>query len=167
MMQSAPPPGFLPYSPQAATVVAAVNDFGRHYCVYEHYNAEDVLMFVGVSKIVEAFMFQDARQNSEWVKIFTADTPLIMKIVLTTPDLHIASNYRHRIITTQRPHCNAYGFSMLGIRAEIICDQTNERFATITEAARAHGISASALSNHLNNKVGHKSVKGKTYRKGI
>ena len=53
-------------------------------------------------------------------------------------------------------------------RASVVeCVTTGERFNSATAAAIAHGISASNLSNHLNNKPGFSHVGGKVYKKVI
>jgi len=48
-------------------------------------------------------------------------------------------------------------------RKIIKCDQTGEYFITIDELSKARGIYPSTISNHLNGKPGHKTVKGRTY----
>lgn len=47
----------------------------------------------------------------------------------------------------------------------IHCLTTGETFQSAIEVVRAHGVTQSALSNHLNNKPGFNSVKGKVYKK--
>lgn len=51
----------------------------------------------------------------------------------------------------------------VNFRTPIKCNETGEVFRTIKDAAFAHGCGQSNLSNHLNNRVGFRSVKGKTY----
>lgn len=49
----------------------------------------------------------------------------------------------------------------------VYCVTTGEKFNSLTEVVRAHGVTQSALSNHLNNKPGFNTVKGKVYKKMI
>lgn len=49
----------------------------------------------------------------------------------------------------------------------IKCVTTGETFQSAIEVVRAHGVTQSALSNHLNNKPGFNSVKGRVYKKVI
>lgn len=49
----------------------------------------------------------------------------------------------------------------------VLCNETGERWKTLKEAAQAHNLAESALSNHLNGKPGHKTVKGRTYRRVV
>lgn len=47
----------------------------------------------------------------------------------------------------------------------IKCVTTGEVFQSAIEVVRAHGVTQSALSNHLNNKPGFNSVKKRVYKK--
>lgn len=47
----------------------------------------------------------------------------------------------------------------------IHCVTTGETFQSAIEVVRAHGVTQSALSNHLNNRPGFNTVKGKVYKK--
>lgn len=51
------------------------------------------------------------------------------------------------------------------IFSAVICNETGETFPNANACAKAHEIANSALINHLNNKPGHRSVKGRTYRR--
>jgi len=48
-------------------------------------------------------------------------------------------------------------------RQMIQCDQTGELFRTINEACQAYGLYASHLCNHLNRKIGYKTIHGRTF----
>jgi len=161
-----PAPPNVAMSPQQSFIVAHMRDFGRLYCVYEHHDADDNLLYIGVCKLIEVFSFPDARQNSEWIKRFPADSVVIIKITMTSPDINVCNNARHRQMLSLRPICNVLGFSYVGMKLKIICNETGEEFESVSEAARAHNLTQSHLSNHLNQKAGHRSVKGRTYRKG-
>lgn len=45
----------------------------------------------------------------------------------------------------------------------IKCNETGEIFESANAAAKAHDLTYSALHNHIKGKVGHRTVKGKTY----
>jgi len=47
----------------------------------------------------------------------------------------------------------------------ILCVTTGETFQSAIDVVRAHGVTQSALSNHLNNKPGFNSVKNRVYKK--
>jgi hypothetical protein len=47
----------------------------------------------------------------------------------------------------------------------IECVETGQRWQNATEVCRQQGVHSSALSNHLNNKPGYKTVSGLTYRR--
>jgi hypothetical protein len=154
-------------TPQQSFIVSRNGDFGRIWCVYEHHDADNNLLYVGVCKLIEVFSYPDARQNSEWIKRFPVGEPMVIKITMTSAEFGPCNNARTRQVQSMRPVCNTFGYSYHGIKIKIICNETKEEFVSITQAALAHGVSASALSNHLNQKPGHRSVKGKTYRKGV
>lgn len=47
----------------------------------------------------------------------------------------------------------------------IRCNETGEIFESVAAAAKAHDLTYQALHNHLKGKVGHRTVKGKTYER--
>jgi hypothetical protein len=152
-------------TPAQSFIVSNAQELGRLWCLYHHHDVDDVLTYIGVCKLVELFQCTDARQNSEWIKRFGDNQALVIKLQLTSIDEVQCNNQRFRQVQELKPVCNMIGYNMYGARMKIVCNETREEFGSIAEAARRHTLSQSALSNHLNNKPGHKSVKGKTYRK--
>ena len=164
MLPIPPTPGV---TPAQSFVVAKTRDFSKLWCVYHHHDANDTLVYIGVCKLTELFSLPDARQNSEWVKRFGDDEPVIIKLQMVCEDVVFCNNTRFRQVQELKPVCNMIGFSYGLQRVRIVCDQTGETFDSISEAARAHNLTQSALSNHVNRKRGHNSVKGRTYRKEV
>ncbi|RUW55586.1 hypothetical protein EOA32_00780 [Mesorhizobium sp. M1A.F.Ca.ET.072.01.1.1] len=152
-------------TPAQSFVVAKTHELGKLWCLYHHHDATDQLAYIGVCKLLDLFQCPDARQNSEWIRLFGANEGIIVKLQLTSLDEVTVNNLRFRQVQELKPVCNMVGFSYAGAKMRIICNETGEEFESISHAARVHCLSQSALSNHLNQKPGHKSVKGKTYRK--
>lgn len=153
-------------TPQQSFIVAFPHELGKLWCVYHHHDADDKIAYIGVCKLIEVFSCPDARQNSEWIKRFGGGKEaLIIKIALTSVDEVQCNNARFRHVKELNPVCNMIGFSYFGAKVRIICNETGEEFESVSEAARVHNLTQSALSSHLNQKPGHRSVKGKTYRK--
>lgn len=155
----------LATTPAQSFVVARTHEIGRLWCLYHHHDATDQIAYIGVCKLNELFQCPDARQNSEWIKRFGDNEAIVIKLQMTSFDEVTLNNTRFRQVQELKPVCNMIGFTTFGARVRIICNETNEAFDSISHAARVHNLTQSALSAHLNNKPGHKSVKGKTYRK--
>lgn len=153
--------------PQQGRFIASLNQFNQAYCVYEHRTIEEKIIFIGVTLLVDVFTFKDARNNSEWVKMMKADTYICCNVLAISENERECWEMQRRLVREHQPHCNMRGFYSRHGLLPIVCDQTGERFRTITEVVRAHGVSASALSNHLNNKPGFRSVKNRTYHREI
>lgn len=80
--------------------------------------------------------------------------------VITASTVQIFDDY-HDAACFKKSLDLVYGMKPTGKR--IKCNETGEIFETANAAARAHDLSYSALHNHINGKVGHRTVKGKTY----
>lgn len=154
-----------------AFITLKQNEFENTFCTYEHWLRDPVdntfkIKYVGCCKLREVFVYPDARRNNEWQRIFTKDAILTVRIVFTSSNLVDCQNQMAEIYKRERPHCNVRGYKMTS-RTVVTCNETGETFNSILEAARAKGLSQSQLNNHINNRVGHKTVKGLTFRRGI
>lgn len=149
-----------------------VEDFEDAFCTYEHwlqdpeFKEDAKLMYVGYCKLSEVWLFPDARRNNEWQKHFLQGNLVIIRIVLTSKRLIDCQNAMTKVYREQRPICNVKGYRTSG-RTMVTCNETGETFDSILQAARAKGLSQSQLTNHINNRPGHKSVKGLTFRRGF
>lgn len=149
-------------------VISKFTDVRQLYAVYTCADTNGVIQYVGVSLLSKLFTLEDAYNNSEFSRIF-ADiySSIEIKCVsLTTIEGEALAEARN-LIRTHAPHCNLRGFYQRPEYQSVVCDQTGEIFHSVRACATAHGLSASALSNHLNRKPGYKTVKGKTYRRQI
>jgi hypothetical protein len=65
-----------------------------------------------------------------------------------------------------RPMMLQFGNTLTRRAQPVMCDQTGEIWPSARAAATAHGLTPSALSNHLARKAGFATVRGKTYKYG-
>lgn len=135
----------------------------NYWIVYAHANTSNTVQFIGISQMADVFKFTEAKNNSEWSKIFPDGTPIKVVFIGMTNDEKSARDIALTNIAHLRPYCNVKGYNISERYQNVKCDQTGEIFASANAAAIAHDLSQSALFNHLKRKKGHKSVKGKTY----
>lgn len=153
--------------PATSDVYAFMGDCAQFYCVYQHHSyltetsMEPVIVYIGTCKLVDVFMFPDARRNSEWLRLINAKSNL--RIVIThIGDKNDCYNQHVNSVSHYRPHCNMRGH-IASHTQKIRCIETGEIFNTQTEIVKTHNVSTSAVSNHLAKRPGHNTVKGKTY----
>lgn len=156
------------------SLILPIGNNERDHCVYEHWAfvsadgspPKNTLIYVGVCKLREVYLCPDARKNSSWAAYITAEFIIETRVIFTSSDISECYNEHGKIIREQRPYCNVYGARVSG-QTVVTCIQTGKTYATATQAALNEGVSLSALCNHLNGKVGHNTVKGKTFRRGL
>ncbi|QWY83186.1 hypothetical protein [Rhizobium phage RHph_X2_24] len=160
----------MPLIPCNVHVIAPLKQIRSFYAVYMHEDAiENRVLYIGVTRLDELFTFNDALCNSMWSD--TVDRPeivnLSVRVVALTEDEREAIMEQRRLIAEHRPFCNVKGYWVAPSRQKILCIETGEIFNSISDVEKAHGISRSAMSNHLNGKTGFKSVRGRTYKRTV
>jgi hypothetical protein len=147
-------------------VITTANDLRQLYAIYTHADNDGIVQYVGVCPLSELFTLKDALCNSIWPKKFGSPMQTLeMNVVALTADEREAYNEQRKLIATHNPECNKRGFYVEPKKQAVVCIETGEKFATISEACRAHNLSYPALHGHLSRKPGFKTVKGKTYRR--
>lgn len=150
--------------PCKINVITTANDIRQLYAIYLHKDADGTVQYIGVAPLREMFTLLDATANSMWSDIFGKPvTTLEIDVVALTPSEKEAYSEQRRLIGIHKPVCNQKGFIIDPRRQRVVCNETNEVFENAAEAARIKGVSHSQLVNHLNRKIGHKTVKGYTY----
>ena len=145
-------------------VASTANDIRQLWAIYTHSDINGVVHYVGVTPLSKLFTLEDATCNSLWTDYFgTPITTLEIKVIALTPNETEAYREQMRQVALHNPICNKKGFYVDVKRQQVKCIETGEVFSSAAEAARMHGLSNSALVNHLNRKSGHRSVKGRTY----
>lgn len=160
----APPPRALPYILQESQITETPDGMLSQYCVYMHrYGPDDTLIFIGVDRLIHVFSCPEARNNSEWCAITQSKETLQINIVATGTH-GVCLSLRSQLLLQHQAICNIRGRHVGGATV-IECVETEQRYATQTEAARATGVSQSAISAHLRGDERFKTVKGLTFRR--
>lgn len=134
-----------------------VTDIVTSWAVYSVRDAATAkIIHIGYERLTSLFTISDTRSNPD-VK---PDDTIIMIVT------DICSN-RGEAMRQHSIRLRAEGMTQRPIHrvCGVECITTGEIFSSASEVVRQHGVNQSALSNHLNNKSGFRSVKGKIYRK--
>lgn len=162
------PPNSALLTVQGGDIYTTADQLPMLYCVYIHSDATERVVYVGMCKLSEVYNATDARANSEWFKTIGKET-FNIRIAAVSPNPADCINKRFHLIQQYQPHCNIRGLDLAGNTGAqaIVCNETGERFPSITAAAMAHNASQSAISNHLAKRRHYDRVKGRTYRREI
>lgn len=137
--------------------VHAPEELNRLFCVYRLIHPTNAtVLYVGHCRWIDVLRMPDIRWHREGGEI--------LHIIELYPDHHSARvAAQAQIKAAGWPAHNKT--AMTGVQKMVQCVETSEIWPSITIASRAHGISPSALSNHLNGRPGHRSVKGRHYQR--
>ena len=149
-------------------VVTTVNDIRSLYAVYSCLDENETVRYVGVSPLSELFTLRDAYSNTEFANTFNRQiTTLEIRVDVLTATEKEAYIEQRRLIGVHNPTCNRHGYHVETNKQGVTCNETGEHWKSAQEAATAHGLTYSALINHLNRKPGFKTVKGRTYLRQV
>jgi len=145
-------------------LITTASDVRQLHAIYTHSDIDGKVQYVGVTPLSMLFTLHDAQCNSLWPDKFGAPlTTLELKVIALTASEKEAYLEQRRLIALHNPECNKKGFYADPRQQQVQCIETGEIWETAADACRAHGLSTSALSNHLNRKPGHRTIKGRTY----
>lgn len=127
-----------------------VNNFTNLYAVYEHVLADGKVIFINLCRLTEVFTLKQARDNSEWRKLFANGGGMFINIIHTTNDEIEGRNFASKRIAElgYRPHCNLYGHDLRVHNRRIRCSN-GEIYNSQSDAARALGLHQGNLSKHM------------------
>ena len=156
-----PPPPAHRMTGQRSIVMETMSKFKEQWCVYQHLDADDAILYIGTCKLTEAYQFPDARTNSEWIKRVTPATVIQVRILWTGTRMECANERGRLVMTTNpRPPCNMMGFETLGTVQQVTCNETGQTFDTQMDACRTMNLPQPSLSSHLAGRAGFPRVKG-------
>lgn len=138
----------------------------RAWAVYTLHDSAGTFQFIGTCRLAQISSTPDARANKFFQHIFPDGWPMTLTLLSVHPSRKHGLNevWKH-IQVHGRPFMLAHGTTFQrGI--PVVCNETGEKFTNSRAAAFAHGLTTSALSNHLARKPGHMTVRGKTYKYG-
>lgn len=149
--------------------VGTPTTFTDDWCVYEHYIRSNdptgaqppTLIYIGACRLRDVFKLTDAGRNSEWRKIVTPETPLMISIVETGGRIEMQRSVGNRCRQLPSfPRCNLFGHDAFGIQKAIVCSN-GKTYASQIEAARSLNLDQGAISKHMRGEL--RTVKGFTF----
>lgn len=149
------------------TLTFSVKETKDFYCVYEQAFPEtpNAPFYIGMCRLQEVYVFPDAKNIDIWSKMITEKPVIQHTIVFVSINKIECQNHRFRLIKNKSPYVNINGKSTQKDFGQIYCNETRETFNSIQEIINIYGGAASAYSMHLRELPGHKTVKGKTFRR--
>ena len=156
--------------PGAGKITFKREQFGEKWILYGHcINYQTTFFFIGVCRLIDLYDFSNAYRNSHWRQTVKEDTPLTVSILASTDSEIDAHKALRHAYNEMRPPANVSGYQLS--RQTVITCLTGENagmtYESATEAAKKNGISAGALSNHLNGRSGYANIRGMTFKRGL
>jgi len=108
-------------------------------------------LYVGCCPLEQFSQLADVRSNSEWQRLVTPDTPIIVTPLLITADRETAAAAQETL--KGNAWCNRAGIALRTPTQRVRCITNDTIYDTASEAARAHNVSRSAMSHHLNGRM--------------
>lgn len=145
----------------ATMPIIDVNKVENLWCVYEHHNPPEII-YVNACRLRDVFSMREARDNSEWFRMYQKGGGLLLHITMITVDRNEAIRSaieRVKSLPTM-PRCNLHGFNMRTASRPIICSN-GVTYQTQSEAAKALGVAQPHISRNLRGAL--KSVNGYTF----
>lgn len=141
-------------------------------CVYLHSFGPTQPIYIGTCSPEQLLSPTEARQNTKWfeeIDIRYKDRVVILNVSV----LHVtltqeeADKLAAIEIAARQPYCNMLGTRKDGNKAaiETWVNEQIVQYPSIAAAAKALGIPAPSISNHLANRPGYKTVKGLQFRR--
>lgn len=135
------------------------------FAVYEHYiilgDGSEQLAYIGSCPFNELFRYPDAKQNSEWQRLFVKSSPARIKLLHVVDSADEATAIVASYCAIKVAHCNAHGHTVGNI-GQVKCSN-GEIYPNANVAARANDISQPSMSRHLRGKPGYRTLKGLTF----
>jgi hypothetical protein len=138
-----------------------VNGINNLWCAYEHHCPPHII-YVNACKLIDVFKLAEARDNSEWFRMFANGGAMMIHLLLITDSRHRAVETaiaRAKSLPTM-PRCNLHGWNMKTAARPILCSN-GKTYSTQREAADDLHLDQGNLSKHLRGKL--KNVGGYTF----
>lgn len=135
-----------------------------HWCAFEHWatlkaGEPPQCIFVGACRLIDVMRLTEARNNSQWSKIFANGGSIMLRILATGAKRADVINYAVKAARSHDPQpiCNTHGYTLFGALRRVACSN-GETYENQAHAARALGTHQSSISRHLQGHSAH--VKG-------
>lgn len=141
--------------------IADIKEANNVWCVFEHHLPPQIL-YVGACKLIDVFKMREARDNSEWAKIYANGGGVQLAITMITDNRNEAFRVAMERVRSldPMPRCNMHGYNMHRTARTLICSN-GQTYKSQSDAAQALGISQSNISKHLAGDLTH--VNGHTF----
>lgn len=138
-----------------------VNSINKLWCAYEHHVPPQIV-YVNTCKLTDLFKLADARDNSEWFKMFANGGGIMIHLLLITDSRHraVETAIARAKSLTPMPRCNLHGWNMKTSARPILCSN-GKTYSTQREAADELKLDQGNLSKHLRGEL--KTVGGYTF----
>lgn len=132
-------------------------------CVYAH-KVNNEYVFIDVGTVRDAFDLTKMINNGRWQEVVASNELSIEFLHFGRAGDRTQMNaVKTQLLNIHKPPANL-DKSRIGPMV-ILCNETGATWRTIAECAQSTGASMSALSNHLNQRPGFKTVKGLTFQR--
>ena len=135
-----------------------------NWVVYGLYDGKGMPQFFGCCPFKLIQSVPDARKHNMFSTIFPGDKLVLTKIHKMVENKTQGNVWINNHIRTlpARPFMMQYASTYCN-KVRVHCITTGEEFTSITECAREHGVTQSALSNHCAGNPSYATVGGRTY----
>lgn len=149
--------------PARTAMIFRVDDY-RHCVMVHRGGGDEQILWVGALAIHRMFDIPSwIRENTAYKAALDRNGGIVHVELVGVFDRAADAKAFASHVRQAYPPLSASG-GLLG-RLRVRCLDTGEIFATAGAAARAHGISAPAMSNHLNGRSGYTTVHGKRFER--
>lgn len=139
-----------------------IDTLSEQWAVYVLYDGTGKVHYIGHIRLTQLFTISDARANALFKETLQGITVYIRVTDIVNSKAQALNAHAERTREYGGiPHMTIHGTSTK--LTTVICNETGERFNSMNEVVRKHGVSLSQLSHHIRGTAGHKTVKGKTY----
>lgn len=132
------------------------------YWIYTVESIENGLEFIGYGKIRDIVDLRPILKSEYYRQDRTYVYTLIEAVRDNVQAINKMNKWLKLLSPNDLPRMNKkWIYNYVG--RKVRCNETGDVFETCVDACRRYGLSASALSNHLNRRKGFRTVKGKTF----
>lgn len=137
-----------------------------NYFVFGIVREEDnAVVYIGYSLLRNFFTFRTLINNPIWREYIGERKFTIILLSNHTAEQNARIEMRNAI-GQYKPIINMDKRFYLN-QGRVTCNETGTIYRNASEACLALGLPTSAMSNHLNGKPGHRTIKGLTFRRGL
>lgn len=154
--------------PVDTSLVLDTRRVNSYFAVVEHLAAMSPgqppqIIYVGCERLVDVYKMINARQNTEWARIYQSGGSVMVRIIALADERAEATRYAilHIRAMEAMPRCNNIGSTIRMIGRPVTCSN-GETYTSQKHAADVLGLSQSSVSRHMRGDLSH--VRGYTFK---